>query len=402
MKRNILLPVLLCLAGLLSPLFAQESAGLKAFEQFCNEQSQLISKANRNNDQAAVERAFQAILEAKAKLPEEVQKKAQLDEGGIYYNLACAQSLQKKKKAALRSFELAFQHGWTKYRHALGDTDLDNIRADKRFEAVMAQMKEHDYLVVLQRAAPYTPTQRPDTLPRFSYQHPNDRNLVRVREYFKLDSVAGAGDELSKIKNILVYVHNLIKHDGNHPNPESDDAIGMAEACRDGSRGLNCRGLAKVLNECYLSMGIPSRFVTCMPKVYISDCHVINAVYSSTLDKWLWMDPTHAAWVTDEGGNLLSIQEVRDRLCRDLPVRVNDTANWNNRNKTTTADYLYSYMAKNLYYLKCMSRSQYNAEAEYDPEAYVNLKPTGYTNDRKGGTDVNDENWFWQSPYAGE
>lgn len=58
--------------------------------------------------------------------------------------------------------------------------------------------------------------------------------------------------------------------------------------------------MAQMLNECYLAMGFKSRFITCMPKVMINDCHVINAVYSNTLDKWLWMDPTFNAYVTDE------------------------------------------------------------------------------------------------------
>lgn len=58
--------------------------------------------------------------------------------------------------------------------------------------------------------------------------------------------------------------------------------------------------MAQMLNECYLAMGFKSRFITCMPKVMINDCHVINAVYSNTLNKWLWMDPTFNAYVTDE------------------------------------------------------------------------------------------------------
>lgn len=93
-------------------------------------------------------------------------------------------------------------------------------------------------------------------------------------------------------------------------------------------------------------MGIPSRVITCMPKTYINDCHVINAVYSSTLGKWLWIDPTNNAWVTDEQGNLLSVEEVRARLRNGQPVQVNEDANWNNEKKTTTEDYLYEYMAK--------------------------------------------------------
>ena len=41
-------------------------------------------------------------------------------------------------------------------------------------------------------------------------------NLRMVREYFKLDSVAGQGDELSKIINLLHFVHDNIRHDGNN------------------------------------------------------------------------------------------------------------------------------------------------------------------------------------------
>lgn len=155
------------------------------------------------------------------------------------------------------------------------------------------------------------------------------------------------GNELVTIKRILTYIHDKIRHDGQNGNPKGgNNSINFAEACKDGSRGLNCRGLATVLNECYLSMGIPSRVITCMPKTYINDCHVINAVYSSTLGKWLWIDPTNDAWVTDELGNLLSVQEVRARLRNGQPVQVNEEANWNNEKKTTTEDYLYEYMAK--------------------------------------------------------
>lgn len=297
---------------------------------------------------------------------------------------------------------MAYQYNYQNYQHVLKDTDLDNLRKDKRFKAILAKLKEvGDYLYILQKAPGYEPNLRTDTLPHFTYAHPNDSNLVRVRQYFQLDSVAGAGDEISKIKNILTYVHNKIKHDGSHGNPESANAIGLAEACKDGSRGLNCRGLATVLNECYLAMGFKSRFITCMPKVYTSDCHVINVVYSNTLDKWIWVDPTQNAWIMDENGTLLSVQEVRERLRDGRPLVLNEEANWNNRSKTTAAEYLYEYMAKNLYYIDCTFRSQFGTEDRpYSPKNYVALMPTGYTNKQaKGSYIVNDDAWFWQSPY---
>lgn len=207
---------------------------------------------------------------------------------------------------------------------------------------------------------------------------------------------------LKGIKRILTYIHNKIRHDGQNGNPKGgNNSINFAEACKDGSRGLNCRGLATVLNECYLSMGIPSRVITCMPKRYINDCHVINAVYSSTLGKWLWIDPTNNAWVTDEQGNLLSVQEVRVRLRSGQPVRVNEEANWNNEKKTTTEDYLYEYMTKNLFYLESWTRYGFNTESDRENLInYIFLQPTGCDSDQRnpGNFSVNDDRYFWQVP----
>jgi hypothetical protein len=40
----------------------------------------------------------------------------------------------------------------------------------------------------------------------------------------------------------------------------------------------------------------------------------INAVYSNTLNKWLWIDPTNDAYAMNEKGELLSIAEDRHLL----------------------------------------------------------------------------------------
>ena len=157
----------------------------------------------------------------------------------------------------------------------------------------------------------------------------------------------------------------------------------------------------------YLAMGFHARLVTCMPKKFINDCHVINAVYSNTLDKWLWVDPTHSAMVYDADGNPLGIQEVREYLRKDIPVKLNEDANWNNRSKTTVQSYLYSYMAKNLYYVQCELNSCYDSETRKKGKpktASVSLCPEGYTPDAPKYSlskyNVTDDAWFWQSPYT--
>ena len=142
------------------------------------------------------------------------------------------------------------------------------------------------------------------------------------------------------------------------------------------------------------------RYVTCMPKDYINDCHVINAVWSSQLGKWLWIDPEFNAWVTDEQGNLLSIQEVRENLRNGTPVVLNKEANWNNQNKETTEEYLYNYMAKNLYYLIVSANQEYGLEDHAVPNAahMICLVPTGFSSSHTQGLVVSDDAWFWQGP----
>lgn len=340
---------------------------------------------------------------------QEVKEKYQDIPSILYYNLAYHQADQNKKSKALKSFEKACANGYDDYREVLNDTVFDVIRSNKKFQELHEKMRAtSDYVYILQQSADYLVNElHTDTLPRFEYMSPNDSNLVHIRQYFNLDSVAGAGDELSKIKNLLDFVHDKIRHDGANDNPSKKNAIALYEACKDGSRGLNCRGLATVLKECYLAMGFQARLVTCMPKTFINDCHVINAVYSNTLDKWLWVDPTHSAMVYDEKATPLSIQEVRAYLRQDIPVHVNEDANWNHRKKTTTENYLYNYMAKNLFYLQCEFNSCYDSETQYKgkPKAVsVSLCPDGYVPDApeysKSKYVVTDDTWFWKSPYT--
>lgn len=218
-------------------------------------------------------------------------------------------------------------------------------------------------------------------LPAFTYQPSDDPHLVALRKGFNLDSIAGTGNEVSKIISLLHWIHDLIPHDGQNGNPEVKNAMSMIAECKRDHRGLNCRGLATVLNECYLSLGIPSRFITCLPKdSNDTECHVINMVYASELKKWIWIDPTHDAYIMDEAGMLLGIEEVRERLINGKTLIVNPDANWNNRNSTIKEEYLYNYMAKNLYRFSCPASSEYDTETAGKGKVvqYIDLVPLDY------------------------
>lgn len=307
-------------------------------------------------------------------------------------------------------------------------TDLEEIsvkvKPDTKFdfiillhdsiEALTEIRYKPSYMETLKNAAKYNPQDQRE-IPAFTYQESDNPNLVALRKGFNLDSIAGTGNEVSQILNLLHWIHDLVPHDGQHGNPEVKNAMSMIAVCKKENRGLNCRGLATVLNECYLSMGFKSRFVTCLPQDTTDmDCHVINMVYSNDLKKWLWIDPTNDAYVMNERGELLSIEEVRQRLIDGKPLIVNPDANWNHKSSTVKENYLDYYMAKNLYRLECPVRSEYDTETQAKGKTihYVSLlsmdaanqKPdtTQWTRKESGTNYItyktNNPAVFWQLP----
>ncbi|MCB0744439.1 MAG: transglutaminase domain-containing protein, partial [Ignavibacteriae bacterium] len=232
-------------------------------------------------------------------------------------------------------------------------------------------------LDILQGAGEYN-TSDNRFFPKFTYQSEKNAELKRIRKDLKLDSIAGNGNQLSQIFNLLHWVHNIVKHDGNSSNPTLRNAVDLIKVCKNENRGVNCRMLATILNECYLSMGIKSRYITCMPKeTKFDDCHVINMVFVDDLNKWIWIDPTFDSYVMDEKGNLLGIQEVRERLVKGLPLVLNADANWNRTSLQTKEGYLENYMAKNLYRLQTPIASEYNYETSVKGKevSYIELLP---------------------------
>ena len=317
---------------------------------------------------------------------------------GDLYNAACFFSYYGDRMLATKVLSRAIDCGYANYRGTLADTDFDNIRDTEEFAACMKRLREMgDYIYLLQKSAPYA-TGSDSTGRHFTYALPTDSNLVRVRQYFRLDSIAGNGDEISKMKRIMLWLHDKIRHDGGGGIPQVPrNAIALYEACKKQERGLNCRGLAIMLSEMYMAMGWPSRFLTCESKMYGTDhdCHVINMVWSSELGKWVWMDPTFNAFVTDENGLLLHPGEVRQRIAGGLPLILNDDANWNNRQKQTKEEYLDSYMAKNLYIISAYIDSGFGTEGS-TRGGYVTLVPSGFNAPDRNC--VSDDAWFWQSP----
>lgn len=236
----------------------------------------------------------------------------------------------------------------------------------------------------------------------FSYAVPTDSMLKLSRERFNLDSVAGDGDDISRIRNLTYWVHNSIRHDGGNGLPSGGlNLRNIHDSALRDSCGYNCRALAIALTEALLAEGIPARYLTCESKKWDTDddCHVITIAWSETLGKWIWADPTFAAFVTDENGLLLHPGEVRYRLQHDLPLLLNHDANWNNETEETKEEYLDRYMAKNLYILSCNQLNQPEPEGASGRHQgkFVALVPTG-SNYCNANIITTDDAWFWQAP----
>lgn len=239
-----------------------------------------------------------------------------------------------------------------------------------------------DYISILKRSGTYD-DKRPK-IPVFSYQRSSDSTLVVLRKYLKLDSVAGFGSEASRVLNILHWVHNNIRHNGTEESGiKALNAKEIFDAAKYRNIGVSCGELATVLNDCFLAMGVKSRKVYCFPKDSLKndpDSHVINLVYLLGEKKWIWVDPTWDAYVMDENGNLLGIQEVRERLINGKPLILNPDANWNRRISARKEEYLYHYMAKNLYRLYSPVKSEFNYEtrSKNKKNEFIHLVPPDY------------------------
>lgn len=387
----------------------------KAFGAFAAKFGSLFQNAYTRRDTGAAGTLVRELLNQYGTLDSTGRKTYSANIAGAYYNLCCTYSLVGDKQRALVYLEKSIIAGYVDYQHMQVDTDLDSIRSLPRFHDLVESTRPlGDYLYILRHDKTYNDQDR-RYVSTFTYQSPNDSPLVALRRSFALDSIAGGGNDVSKILNLLHWMHNLVRHDGNNSNPPVRNTAAMITVCRKENRGLNCRGLAIALNECLLSMGYASRYVTCLPKDSLGtdqDCHVIDMVFVPSLKKWIWVDPTFDAYVMNEKGELLGIAEVRERLIDGRPLILNPDANWNHKESTVKEEYLFRYMAKNLYMLACPVHSGWNLETEEKGKVieFLRLAPSEYFKQQletvKGSPAetqwlthmTNNEKLFWQVP----
>lgn len=157
---------------------------------------------------------------------------------------------------------------------------------------------------------------------QFEYGPATDSNLVLLREKYNLDSVAGNGTEVERIINLMKWVHNLSTHAANPQWPKTMNALNLIDLCLNEKMAINCYMHSIILNEVYLSMGFYSRWIH-LWYIYDDESHVVNAVFATSLNKWIMMDSDNQAYCMDENQNILGIPEIRKRLINKEIIHFN-------------------------------------------------------------------------------
>ena len=200
----------------------------------------------------------------------------------------------------------------------------------------------------------------------FEYHH-LDQGLVELQERYGLSSVAGQGSDWSKAVNLLTWLCENTFHNGSSADNTPLNGLAILEySFMKGKKGgVNCRKLATVLAEACLSVGLKSRIVSLHPlNPYDADNHVVTVAWCSSLGKWVMLDPTFRAYLTDAKGLALSPWESRGLLSLHVSVTCNAEL-WYNGEKYKSEKYL-RYISKNLFCMHSPLRNWFGSEAEAD------------------------------------
>ncbi|MHA2367590.1 MAG: hypothetical protein ACXADX_02120 [Candidatus Hodarchaeales archaeon] len=248
---------------------------------------------------------------------------------------------------------------------------------------------------------------------QFVYSDVDNENLIKLRKDYDLEAVAGKGLELSRIINLMKWTHNLAYRTPNPAMPDEMTSLRLLEEIKTQGKKISCWMFATILNDVYLSMGFKSRIVHLKsPKEPPGESHIVNAVYSATFQKWLFMDADFGAYFRDEDDTILSIPEIRQRLIDSQPLIVNSEAGPRTAKLAAVARYLGEktykmYISKNIFRYNCPMYAEFGYEAKKSGRVYIELIPEGYgkvgfenphTTERRTILFTQNRELFWKKP----
>lgn len=213
------------------------------------------------------------------------------------------------------------------------------------------------------------------------FQNNNDKELIDLERTFYIKKIAIGETDFDRIISLMKYIHNELFFVGTNVSPSENNTYEIMKIKKTGS--LFCSYQATVLLEMLLSIGIKAIKVSCLPKEFDGDCHVVIISYLKDINKWVFFDPTFNTYFSDKDGNPLSLIEIREcyqRLQVDFKhIEINKQ--WElvmNGIVCDSYDEWYKiYMAKNMFRFMFPNKSTFNFPSKTDSE-FIFLNPLGY------------------------
>lgn len=148
----------------------------------------------------------------------------------------------------------------------------------------------------------------------FTYDFTNEE-YPQLREQYGIAATAGEGSEFQRAMRLMHEYAPRLTHKSDYDNHVPMTALDLlAYALDNPQQGINCRAKAQILSEMCLSLGIYARKVWIQPlSPFDGDCHVVNEVWDTTLNKWIMLDVTNDQYWVDENGMPLSVLEIREK-----------------------------------------------------------------------------------------
>ncbi len=202
----------------------------------------------------------------------------------------------------------------------------------------------------------------------FTYDMTHEDYSALLEEY-DIAATADEGSEFQRALRLMDEYSSRLRHNGNYDNSIEMNALSLLEYSLDNnSHGINCRAKAQILNEMCLALGIYSRKVWIMPaSPYDNECHVVNEVWDSQLEKWVMLDITGNFYWVDENGTPLSVLEIREKGAMQefcTPATPDDSLS-NLPALKKKYDYNFIYIMKNMVYMEYLPECTVGEQGDF-------------------------------------
>jgi len=360
--------------------------------QGAGQQEALVSKS-REFSRLAQQKDYDAALKVADELIALARESRHPALGAVIYNRACVLSLMDRRSEAIESAREAVAAGYTKYVQFATDPDLDNLRNEGDFEALMSELHARYGPKPLE----WDESRSVAAFP-LAFDAPASPQLAALRREYGLDAaLAGATDDYSRVKAITRWASAQWTHSPNQMASKPDPLTILREA-KAGGRFI-CRDYAIVVAGVSRAYGFASRVLNLLPADVEtrSEAHSVAEVWIPSLGKWVMADGQYGI-IAEKGGVPLNGVELQAALASDLE-QVSCPANEDACNGWK------AFILPNLYYFKIASNQK---RFEQVPGPQLVLVPRGAADPRKfaganeevfaGGIYISDPRVFYRKP----